>query len=64
MRTLPPLPEWVALEHEVAHILSKQERHGWYFDERAAWKLASSLEQELSDLKKVCLLYTSDAADE
>jgi DNA polymerase I-like protein with 3'-5' exonuclease and polymerase domains len=53
MRTLPPLPEWVALEHEVAHILSKQERHGWYFDERAAWKLASSLEQELSDLKKV-----------
>ena len=53
MRTLLQIPEWVLLEHEVAHILSKQERHGWYFDERAAWQLASSLEQELQDLKKV-----------
>ena len=53
MRTLPPLPEWVALEHKVAHILSKQERHGWYFDERAAWQLASTLQQELQDIEKV-----------
>ena len=53
MRTLPPLPEWVALEHKVAQILSKQERHGWYFDERAAWQLASSLQQELHDIEKV-----------
>ena len=53
MRSLPPLPEWVALEHEVAQILSKQERHGWYFDERSAWKLASTLEQELQDLEKI-----------
>ena len=53
MRPLPQIPEWVLLEHDVAHILSIQERHGWYFDERAAWQLASSLEQELQDLKKV-----------
>ena len=53
MRPLPQIPEWVLLEHEVAHILSIQERHGWHFNERAAWKLASSLEQELQDLKKV-----------
>jgi len=53
MRPLLQIPEWVLLEHEFAHILSQQERHGWYFDERAAWQLASSLEQELQDLKKV-----------
>ena len=53
MRPLPQIPEWVLLEHEVAHILSKQERHGWHFDERAAWQLASSLEQELRDIEKV-----------
>jgi len=53
MRSFPPLPEWVALEHEVAKILTKQEQHGWYFDERSAWELASSLQQELQDLEKV-----------
>ena len=53
MRPLPPLPEWVALEHTVAKILSEQERHGWYFDERAAWQLTSALQQELQDLEKV-----------
>ena len=47
MRPLPPLPEWVALEHDVAQILTKQELHGWYFDTEAAWKLASSLRSEL-----------------
>ena len=53
MRALPPLPEWVALEHKVAAILAKQEQHGWYFDERSAWKLASTLQQELQDLEEV-----------
>ena len=53
MRSFPPLPEWVSLEHEVAKILTKQEQHGWYFDERSAWELASSLQQELQDLEKV-----------
>jgi len=47
MRPLPPLPEWVTLEHQVAQILTEQELHGWYFDERAAWELASTLRTEL-----------------
>ena len=47
MRTFPPIPEWVALEHDVARILTQQELHGWYFDERSAWQLASSLRTEL-----------------
>ena len=49
MRPLPQIPEWVKLEHQVAQILTKQELHGWYFDERAAWKLASSLRKELEE---------------
>ena len=53
MRTLPPIPEWVALEHKVAQILSEQERHGWYFDERSAWQLTSALQQELHDIEEV-----------
>ena len=51
-KTLEPLstiPEWITLEHEAAEILTKQELHGWYFDERAAWKLASTLRQELEE---------------
>ena len=47
MRPLPQIPEWVKLEHEVARILTQQELHGWHFDERAAWQLASSLRKEL-----------------
>ena len=47
MRSLPPLPEWVALEHQVANILTQQELHGWYFDERSAWQLASTLRTDL-----------------
>tara|TARA_B100000003_G_scaffold191633_1_gene190643 strand:- start:2113 stop:3381 length:1269 start_codon:yes stop_codon:yes gene_type:complete len=53
MRPLPPLPEWVTLEHKVAQILSEQERHGWYFDERSAWQLASTLQQELHEIEEV-----------
>jgi len=49
MRPLPPVPDWVTLEHDVARILTKQELHGWSFDERSAWKLASSLRTELED---------------
>ncbi len=47
MRPLPQIPEWIKLEHKVAQILTKQEIHGWHFDERAAWELASSLRTEL-----------------
>ena len=43
MRTFPTLPEWVVLEHQVAQILTEQEQHGWYFDERAARELESNL---------------------
>jgi len=46
MRTLPQIPDWVKLEHQVAHILTQQEIHGWYFDERAARELESSLRSE------------------
>ena len=36
MESLPPIPEWVSLEHQVAQILTQQEQHGWYFDESSA----------------------------
>ena len=49
MRSLPPIPEWVALEHQVAQVLTQQELHGWHFDSEAAWKLASSLRTELEE---------------
>ena len=53
MRALPPVPEWVTLEHEVQTLLTKQEIHGWYFDERAAWELASTLKKELEETYEV-----------
>ena len=49
MRPFPPLPDWVALEHQVSQILTQQQLHGWYFDEQAAWKLASSLRGQLEE---------------
>ena len=49
MRPLPQIPEWVQLEHQVAQLLTQQELHGWYFDERAAWELSSSLRAELEE---------------
>ncbi len=53
MRPLPPLPDWCTLEHQVAQILTQQELHGWYFDERAAWQLSSALRKELEDTCRV-----------
>jgi len=53
MRTLPPLPAWLTLEHQVAQILTEQEQHGWYFDERAARQLESTLRREYEDTTKV-----------
>jgi len=49
MQTLPPLPEWVQLEHQVAQILTQQEIHGWHFDERSARELESSLRREYEE---------------
>ena len=41
------------LEHEVQRILTQQEIHGWRFDEKAAWQLASTLRQELRDTEEL-----------
>jgi DNA polymerase I-like protein with 3'-5' exonuclease and polymerase domains len=49
LETLPTIPEWITLEHEAAEILTTQELHGWYFDERAAQQLTSTLRQELRE---------------
>jgi hypothetical protein len=53
MRTLPPLPDWCSLEHQVAQILTDQEIYGWYFDERSAWELESTLRRELEEISQV-----------
>ena len=52
MRLFSPLPDWVRLEHQVAQILTQQELHGWYFDERAAWELESALRREYEETTK------------
>ena len=46
MQTLPQIPDWITLEHQVAQILTQQELHGWYFNERAARELESALRIE------------------
>jgi len=53
MRTLPPLPDWCSLEHQVAQILTEQEIHGWYFDESKAFELESSLRSEMDETQKI-----------
>ena len=53
MESLCPIPDWVALEHQVAQILTEQELHGWYFDELAARELESTLRQELESLNQL-----------
>ena len=53
MQTFPPLPEWVVLEHQVAQLLTQQEIHGWYFDERAARELESTLRTEYEKTTQV-----------
>ena len=49
MRPLPPLSDWLKLEHQVAHILTEQENHGWFFDEPAARELESALRREYEE---------------
>ena len=53
MRPLPPIPEWLTLEHQVAQILTQQEQHGWYFDECAARELEQTLRREYEDTSKL-----------
>ena len=49
MSTFPPIPEWITLEHQVAHILTQQELHGWRFNDSEARDLESTLRRELED---------------
>ena len=53
MRPLPPLPDWLKLEHQVAHILTEQENHGWFFDEPAARSLESALRREYEETSEL-----------
>ena len=53
MRALPPLSDALKLEHEAAQILTEQEIHGWYFDERKAQQLESSLRREMEDTLEI-----------
>ena len=49
MQPFPQIPDWVLLEHQVAQILTQQQIHGWYFNEREARELESTLRRELED---------------
>ena len=53
MRPLPPLPDFVTLEHQVAQILTEQEHHGWYFNEPKSYELESSLRTEMEELTRL-----------
>ena len=53
MSTLPPLPEWVRMEHQVAQILTQQELHGWYFNESEARSLESALRREVEETTRL-----------
>ena len=53
MKTFSPLPDWIALEHEVQHILTEQEIHGWYFNEQKALELESSLRREMDETQEI-----------
>ena len=53
MRTLPPLPDWCSLEHQVSHILTDQEIHGWSFDESKALELESHLRREMEETEAI-----------
>ena len=52
MGSLPTIPEWVSLEHQVQQILTNQEIHGWRFNEQSAWELTSALNEELRETEE------------
>ena len=52
MEAFPQIPDWVTLEHQVAQILTQQELHGWYFDERSAQQLECELRSTLDALQE------------
>jgi len=49
MEAFPTIPDWITFEHQVAQILTEQEIYGWYFDERAARELESTLRREYEE---------------
>ena len=53
MRTLPPIPGWVQMEHQVAQILTQQQIYGWYFNESEARSLESALRKELEETTRL-----------
>ena len=53
MEAFPQIPDSVKLEHDVARILQQQEEHGWRFDSRSAWELASTLRRELQETEEL-----------
>ena len=53
MEALPQIPDYIKLEHDSARILQLQEEHGWRFNERAAWELASTLRKELEEVNQL-----------
>ena len=53
MRPLPPIPDWITLEHQVAQILQTQEENGWTFNERAAWELTQTLQKEYEETTQI-----------
>ena len=53
MESFPPIPDWISLEHQVAQILTQQEIHGWYFDEKSARELESTLRKEYEETTKL-----------
>ena len=53
MQPFPQIPDCVLLEHQVAQILTQQELHGWYFNERQARELESTLRQELENTSRI-----------
>ena len=53
MEAFPQIPDSVSLEHDVARILQQQEEHGWRFNSRAAWELASTLRRELQETEEL-----------
>ena len=53
MRALPPLPDWCALEHSVAQILTQQEINGWTFNEPKAQQLEAHLRGEMEQVTEI-----------
>ncbi len=53
MQSFQQIPDWVKLEHQVAHLLTQQEIHGWFFDVNAARELESTLRKELWEIEDI-----------